>query len=219
MQLTLFGSRHNWLVTEFVLLFIFFPVSLYFLRHEFAPYLLIGLTTIFAWCLLLLLSDKSFKRFRLTNMKTVQRSLPLVLRVFMAAATVITIVTWWLTPEQFFLMPLQQTWIWLTLLVLYPVLSAWPQEVIFRTFLFHRYKHVFPKKRIRAILSAGSFALAHLLFANWIAVVGSFIAGLVFSATYIKSRSTLLVAIEHSLWGCWLFTAGLGSQFDSTKLF
>ncbi|NVK25606.1 MAG: CPBP family intramembrane metalloprotease [Gammaproteobacteria bacterium] len=79
-------------------------------------------------------------------------------------------------------------------------------------------KKIFRNKTLRAYLSAFTFALAHLLFANWIAVVGSFIAGLVFAFTYIHSRSTLLVAIEHSLWGCWLFTTGLGVHFDSNML-
>ena len=102
------------------------------------------------------------------------------------------------------------------LLVIYPIFSAWPARSYFSHIYVSSVQAPFKSKTLRAYLSATSFALAHLLFANWIAVIGAFIAGLVFSFTYIHSRSTLLVAVEHSLWGCWLFTAGLGMYFDST---
>ena len=204
------------LFVEFVVLFICLPVFTFFLRDKIAPYLLVFLITILAWCLLLLLSDSRFKRFRLWNKQEFKSSFVNVVYFFLLAAILMTAASWYFTPDWFFTLPRDHTYWWLLLLLLYPLLSAWPQEVIFRTFLFHRYKKVFKSKTLRAYLSATSFALAHLLFANWIAVVGSFIAGLVFSFTYIHSRSTLLVAVEHSLWGCWLFTAGLGMYFDST---
>lgn len=204
------------LICEFVFLFICLPIFLYFVRDTIAPYLLLFLVSIVAWCVLLLLSDPRFKRFRFWNPIQLKLSLDRVVMTFLIAAILMVIASWYFTPQWFFTLPTEKTQWWLLLLVLYPIFSAWPQEVIFRTFMFHRYKRVFKSKHLRAYLSATSFALAHLLFANWIAVVGAFIAGLVFSFTYIHSRSTLLVAIEHSLWGCWLFTAGLGMYFDST---
>lgn len=203
------------LLLEFTFLFILIPIAFYFLRHDVAPYLLLCLATVLVWCLMMLISDPRFKRFRLWNVEKLKEFLPKVLKTFALAAAFITLLSWYFTPEWLFNLPLQQTLMWLALLVLYPLLSAWPQEIIFRTYMFHRYKKVFKSKYLRAWLSAGCFALAHLMFANWIAVLGSFIAGLVFAYTYIHSRSTLLVALEHSLWGCWLFTAGLGIHFDS----
>ena len=206
------------LLIEFVFLFVALPCLFYGLRYQVAPYLMFILITLFVWCLLLLLADSRFKRFRLWNLQQFRPFLPKVLKHFLAAAVSINLATWYLAPDWLFALPLEQTIMWLGLLLLYPVLSAWPQEVIFRTYLFHRYKRLFKSKQLRAWLSAGCFALAHLMFANWIAVVGAFIAGLVFAFTYMHSRSTVLVAVEHSLWGCWLFTAGLGVHFDSTRL-
>ena len=206
------------LLSEFFVLFLCLPIVLFYVRQDFAPYLILLLVTLVTWCLLLLLSDHRFKRFRLWNIIKLKSYFPTVLKTFGIAAIVITLASWHFTPDSLFFLPQHQTLMWLGLLVLYPLLSAWPQEVIFRTFFFHRYKKVFKDKSLRAILSAIVFALAHLMFANWIAVVGSFFAGLVFAFTYMQSRSTLLVAIEHSLWGCWLFTAGLGAHFDSTML-
>ncbi len=210
--------RKQVLLTEFFILFLFLPVFLYFVRKDFAPYLILFLVSTLGWCLLLLLSDQRFKRFRFWNIEKLRLYLPKVLKTFFIAACAIFIASWLLTPEWLFKLPLENPMIWLALLVFYPLFSAWPQEIIFRTFLFHRYKKVFKSKQLRVFISAGVFALAHLVFANWIAVAGSFIAGLVFAFTYMNSRSTLLVAIEHSLWGLWLFTAGLGIHFDSSVL-
>ena len=206
------------LLIEFSTLFFLLPISFYFVRHQVAPYLFLTLFTILGWCLLILLTDRRFKRFRFWNMAMVRHYLPNVLKLFSIAALGILLISWWLTPQWLFKLPMENTLMWLALLLLYPLLSAWPQELIFRTFLFHRYKKLFRNKNTRAWLSAASFSLAHLIFANWIAVLGSFIAGLVFAYTYINSRSTILVAVEHSLWGCWLFTAGLGIHFDSTMI-
>lgn len=210
--------RKQVLLTEFFLLFLFLPVFLYFVRKDFAPYLILFLVSILGWCLLLLLSDQRFKRFRLWNIEKLKQHLPSVLKTFAVAACAIVLASWYLTPEWLFKLPAEKTMIWLALLLFYPLFSAWPQEIIFRTFLFHRYKKVFKSKELRVVISATVFALAHLIFANWIAVAGSFVAGLVFAFTYMQSRSTLLVAIEHSLWGLWLFTAGLGVHFDSSML-
>lgn len=211
-------DRKTLLILELVVLFGATPIALYFYRSETASYIIALLLCALAWCFTLLLLDPRFKRFRLWNMDKFREHLPQVLRTFALGAVIITVASWLLAPEYFFALPLEHTAMWLTLLVLYPLLSAWPQELIFRTFLFHRYKNVVQSKQSRALLSATSFACAHLVFANWIAVVGSFFAGLLFARTYMRSRSTLLVAVEHSLWGCWLFTAGLGIHFDSSMI-
>jgi len=75
-----------------------------------------------------------------------------------------------------------------------------------------------PKKSVRIILSATVFALAHIVYANLIAVCLAFLGGLLFSYTYAQSRSTFVCVIEHSLWGIWMFTLGIGSYLDSGAL-
>lgn len=39
-------------------------------------------------------------------------------------------------------------------------------------------------------------------------------AGVLFAWTYERTRSTLAVSVEHALFGCWMFTVGLGSFFS-----
>ena len=104
---------------------------------------------------------------------------------------------------------------WLMLIVLYPLVSVLPQELIFRTYFFHRYKKIIPDKRWRILLSAFTFSLAHLIYDNWIAVALAFVGGLMFAYTYAYTRSTLVCVLEHSVWGLWLFTLGLGQYLDA----
>ncbi len=97
----------------------------------------------------------------------------------------------------------------------YPILSALPQELIFCSFFFHRYKRFFKSQQMRIIASAIVFAYAHMLYFNWIAPVFSLIAGYMFAVTYAKTRSLALVTIEHALYGNALFLIGLGHYFYS----
>jgi membrane protease YdiL (CAAX protease family) len=98
---------------------------------------------------------------------------------------------------------------------LYPVLAAAPQELIFRAFFFHRYAPIFPGPASLLAANALSFGLAHLLYANWIAVVLSTLGGLLFASRYWRTGSLLVVSLEHGLWGDLLFTVGVGGYLHS----
>lgn len=99
------------------------------------------------------------------------------------------------------------------LFVLYPVLSALPQEFIFCSYFFSRFKPLFKTEQAQVIASAIVFAYAHMLFINWVAPLLSFIAGLIFARTYADSKSLALVTIEHGLYWNVLFLVGLGWYF------
>jgi len=99
------------------------------------------------------------------------------------------------------------------LLIMYPILSALPQEFIFCSFFFERYKKFFTTEKSMIIASAIVFAYAHVLFINWVAPLLSLIAGLIFATTYARTKSLALVTIEHGLYGNVLFLVGLGWYF------
>jgi membrane protease YdiL (CAAX protease family) len=61
--------------------------------------------------------------------------------------------------------------------------------------------------------SALAFALVHLVFRNPIAPPLSLVGGLLFAATYERTGSSLVATIQHALFGCWVFTVGLGWYF------
>ena len=61
-------------------------------------------------------------------------------------------------------------------------------------------------------LNATLFSLAHIFFRNTLVLILTFLGGLLFAFTYHKSKSTLLVSIEHAIYGNWLFTVGMGEM-------
>jgi membrane protease YdiL (CAAX protease family) len=98
-------------------------------------------------------------------------------------------------------------------MVAYPAVSVYPQEVIYRAFVFHRYGPVFPGRWAIIAASAGAFALAHAPFGHWLSVVLSGAGGVIFAYTYQRTESLLAPAVEHALYGCFIFTVGLGTYF------
>lgn len=115
----------------------------------------------------------------------------------------------------FLAFPAEHTGLWLTICIVYPVLSVIPQELIFRVFFYHRYRALLGSRVTVLWVSALSFGLAHLLFGHWSSVLLSGVGGLLFGWTYLRTRSMLWAAFEHSLYGVTLFTIGLGRFFFS----
>jgi uncharacterized protein len=110
------------------------------------------------------------------------------------------------------LLPRAHPGLWALLMVLYP-LSAYAQEIVCRTFFFHRYGTQFVRPGARVLASGLAFGWAHVAVNNLTALALATAAGLVFASTYERWRSTLLVSLEHALYGDFGFSAGLGGLF------
>ena len=149
------------------------------------------------------------------------RPKPHVLRVeiwkifvrFTILAPLIALLTWFFWPDTFLSLPRQKPLFWLMIMCLYPLLSVWPQEVLYRAFLFRRYSNLFRSIPVTIVASAVAFGFAHILFLNWIAVGMTLIGGVLFASDYSRHRSLTLTCFEHSLYGCLIFTVGLGRFF------
>ncbi len=203
---------------EFLLFFVGVPLVMYVWREHVKITLLLFMMSAALLCVSLLLKDHTFKRFRFWNKPGFRQWIKPVSLQFLGLMLFTTTVFYILRPDDIFYYPKYYFSDWLLLLVMYPLLSAIPQEIIFRTFLFHRYKTIIPSKTLRIYVSSLCFGFAHLFYNNWVAVLLSVVAGYVFCRTYAQSRSTVLVIIEHSLWGLWMFTLGLGAYFDSALI-
>ena len=105
-------------------------------------------------------------------------------------------------------LPIRSTY----MVIVYPFLSVWQQEIIYRTFFFKRYESLFKSKSLLVFVNAIVFSLAHIFFSNTLVMILTFIGGILFAWTYLKFRSTTLVSIEHALYGNWLFTVGMGQM-------
>lgn len=137
---------------------------------------------------------------------------PILLRFLFCTLLLAVVVAFW-KPQHFLSFVCERPLFWAFVMVAYPLLSVIPQEIIFRSFFFQRYTRIFPTTGLMIIASGAMFGAAHLIFQNWVAPVLCLIGGLIFASTYAKTRSLALVAIEHALYGCMMFTVGLGTYF------
>jgi len=128
-------------------------------------------------------------------------------------AAVAVLLVWWLVPWQAFVLPRRATELWLMILVLYPFLSALPQELVFRPLFFRRYGALFPDPRVAVAANGLLFGLAHLMFWNWVAMALTVAGGLIFARAYLGRNGFLMAVVLHAVCGAIVFTTGLGSFF------
>ena len=202
--------------SELIGLFLLLPLLVIFAIQNHARWLMPLLVSVGLLCLTLLLTDKQFKRKRLWRTKGCWQHIKSTLWFFVPLASLLCVLLYLFSPNLWLDLPTKHPQLWLTTLLIYPLISVLPQELIFRTFFFHRYKPILPDKRHRWWLSSMLFGLAHMVYGNWLAVIGSGLAGFLFGYRYMQSKSTLVVAIEHTLWGSFIFTVGLGAFFLSS---
>lgn len=136
-----------------------------------------------------------------------------VIMRFLAVAPFLALLAWLVVPEHFLDLPRHMPFLWLLIIVGYPLVSVYPQELLFRGFFFARYQALFDSETVTALASALLFAWMHIVFANVYAVLLSFIGGWLFASTYRQTRSLRLVCLEHALYGALIFTLGYGRLF------
>ncbi len=117
------------------------------------------------------------------------------------------------TPENLFILPRERTGLWILIMLLYPLWSAFPQELIYRGWFFHRYSKLIPNEKLFILLNAVLFSFSHIIFNNLLALLLTFAGGILFAYTYRNSKSLMVVFIEHMLYGNWIFTVGIGQYF------
>lgn len=118
-----------------------------------------------------------------------------------------------LVPERFLSLPRRAPELWLRIMLLYPFLSAVPQELIFRSLFFHRYGRLFPNRGVALAVNALAFSFAHLFYQNPVAIALTLIGGAIFGWAYLRHRSLLLAIVLHAIAGMLVFTSGLGVYF------
>ncbi|TBN36555.1 CPBP family intramembrane metalloprotease [Paracoccus subflavus] len=96
--------------------------------------------------------------------------------------------------------------------VFYPILSALPQELIFRPLFFHRYAPLMPAGQGAIALNATIFSFAHLMYWSWVVAVLTFVGGWIFARAYLRFGFPAAWLL-HALTGNLLFTVGMGAYF------
>jgi len=97
----------------------------------------------------------------------------------------------------------------------YPLVSALPQELLFRPLFYRRYGSILPKRRQADLLNAVIFSFAHLMYWSWIVATMTFAGGVLFSWAYRTRGSFFYAVLLHAIAGNILFAMGLGVYFYS----
>ncbi len=194
---------------EFFIIFIMLPIS-FAVRYDVRVKAVIGIVGfLYILFVLLKIERKKIKIGPNPNWKLFFRQ-TLVKLLGIMLATILFV--WYTHKEDLFVVLLTKPKLWLFILFFYSVFSVYPQELIYRTFYFQRYQSLFKSNALFIFVNAIVFSLGHLFFGSTLVMVLTFLGGLLFAITYNKTQSTLLVTIEHAIYGCWLFTVGMGSM-------
>jgi hypothetical protein len=199
------------LILEFAILFVGLPLGYRFSPVRFPALPLLWLATAYAWWQLL--RDPRFDRMRLWNLGALPGRLGAILGIFVIASFVLWLGVRRFAPHLEWNFVRQNPALWAVVMVLYPVLSVYPQGLLYRAFFFERYGELFPAKWTMIAASAAAFAFVHIIFRNGLAVGLTAAGGLLFAARYAETGSLATSSFEHALYGCWLFTVGLGQYF------
>jgi hypothetical protein len=197
---------------EFCALFLGLPLIFFVHPSRWNIHLAMWAVAVYALLTLKRAGDFSLRQLWHGNgWPTAQRKIVLIR--FCIAVPLVILLTAYLAPGRLFSFPLERPWFWLLIMVLYPVLSVVPQELIFRSFFFRRYQPLFKKEWMMIAVSAFVFGFAHIVFHNTVSPTLSAIGGLMFASSYSQHRALKWAAIEHATYGCLVFTAGIGFYF------
>ena len=193
---------------EFILIFAGTPLLILLVKDR---WLMVGI--LWAGAAGAYLYSRRFNHDKAPEDRTFREKIKYVLVRFAVLAPIIAAAAWKTMPGSFLSFPRERPGIWILVMVLYPVLSVWPQEMIYRAFVCNRYRPLFGVGGGYILASALAFGYMHIVFINSVAVVMSVLGGLLFAWNYARHRSLGLVSIEHALYGCLIFTVGLGRFF------
>ena len=203
--------KQTLLALEFILLFFGVPLFIVFSTRIVHPTIVI--LPLLLLIFLLLRFTTSFRFGELISWRLGRKMLlkngviVLVISILLLVSVVI------FDPENLFNLPRGNLRIWIFLCIFYPLFSAYGQEIIFRTFLFHRYRKLFHREIFLIIASGVTFSFAHIIYFSWISIILTLLAGLYFAYEYTKTRSVLFTSVLHGVLGDVVFTVGLGHYF------
>lgn len=208
-----------WLVIEMTALFVGAPLLMREAVHAGRVPLFMALVPVLAVVALFLFADP---RFRLSRELTRGFGLVTFLSILFVFAVGATVVAQWVLhthPSWYLEFPQNRPETFKRIVLAYPFLSALPQEIVYRTFFFHRYGPLFgartggPGVWFAILLNAALFGFAHIVIGRPEAMAATFATGLLFAWRYASTRSLWAVWLEHTLWGTLVFTVGIGRYF------
>ena len=195
------------LYLEFLFIYIIPPLVIIYLKEKYLLYLFLFFFCSIAFILLKKEKKKSLKEF---FGKIEFKSLKFNLLFFIFAIHIYALM---IGLNSFYSMPIENIKLWIIIIIFYPIISVFPQEIIYRVLFVERYKKLFvSKKDYSQIVNTFIFTYSHIVFQNHHAIIISAIASPIFYYQYTK-KSFLNCFIIHSLGGYLIYTVGLGDFF------
>jgi membrane protease YdiL (CAAX protease family) len=194
---------------EFFIIFIVLPVSFAIPYPVILKFILGIIGFVYVIYVLLKIENNRFKIAPNLNWKRFWTETSIKLLII---AILTSVFVWFTDREMFFEVVINKPLLWLVILIVYSLFSVYPQELVYRTLYFQRYEQLFKSKKLFIFINAVVFSLAHTMFRNPLVHIITFLGGILFALTYNKTKSTLLVSIEHAIYGSWLFTIGMGNM-------
>lgn len=196
-------------LSEFFIIFIGIPVVFTF---QFSTWVKLTIGIIgFIYIIIMLLRVEKLQLKITPNLNWKPFFKKLSLKLLLIAFTTFLFV-FFTEKEALFNVVINKPKLWVLILFIYSLFSVYPQELMYRTFFFQRYKELISNKSLFIFINATVFSLGHIFFRNTLVLVLTFFGGLLFAITYSKTKSTFLVSIEHAIYGSWLFTVGMGDM-------
>jgi len=204
-------ARQFPLLLEFLAIFFGVPLLIYYriVPNLPIPYLVLGAISAF----LFLRRDPAYNRARLTSWANFRPHFVPVLLRDVLLVILLGLAVRFLAPELLFSFVKRAPAFWAVVVLLYPLVSVYPQELLYRAFFFHRYQPLFGGGWAMLLASALAFGFVHIIFGNRLAVILCVLGGFLFSFTYRQSGSLLLACLDHAIFGNFIFTIGLGQFF------
>jgi len=200
-----------YLAIEFTLLFFGIPTWIYLDQDFIHPSIIILPVLVFIFILLRRSSDFEWKELFRWQVSRKVLSTNAILTL-LAALLMLGYVSFF-DRENLFNLPRTNIWLYLGLCLFYPVVSAFGQEIIYRTFLCRRYSLLLPKAWQFVLASAITFSFMHIVYYNPVSLILTFIGGIYFAINYRITRSVLFSSILHGIYGIMMFGVGLGQYF------
>ncbi len=208
------GARRRLQLTiELVVLFVALPFLMRYAVFTYRVPLFYALPPVLLLIAAFLFLDPGYSLKRELARTLTRITLASIVGIFALGAALVAAAVAVVFPEYLFGLIASRPSLWAKIMVLYPFTSVLAQEFMYRAFFFHRYGPLFSNRWVLIGVNAIVFAIGHVLFRNWIAVGGTFAAGLLLAWRYERTRSFWAVWIEHVLWGWLVFTIGLGVFF------
>lgn len=207
------GAR-AWRWGEMALLFGLAPLGMHWVVHGEKIPVFLALLPVLGIAALLLLADPTFRlRDELARGIGWRNGLSiLVLFLVIGSGAALWIKAY--HPAWLLEFPTSRPDAYTRIMIGYPLFSVMAQELLYRSFFFHRYgalfgRHVWLIVTVNGLL----FGFAHIVMDSAFAIAATLLGGLILAARYAVTRSFWAVFVEHTLWGWLMFTIGLGRYF------